>query len=51
MGGRPLRTTLVLVLCAAAGFLAACGSGKNHPKPAGTVPPPQPTTATTDSTG
>ena len=48
MVGRPMRTTLVLVLCAVAGFLAACGSGSKSPStPTGTVPPPQPTTGKT----
>jgi hypothetical protein len=37
----------VIVVCAVTGFAAACGSGKNHSTPGGTVPPPQPTTGKT----
>jgi hypothetical protein len=39
-----VRKTLALVLIAVVGFAAACGSGRNK-SPAGTVPPPQPTTS------
>jgi hypothetical protein len=41
-----VKPALCIVLCAVGGFLAACGSGKNHSQ-VGTVPPPQPTTGHT----
>jgi hypothetical protein len=43
-----VRRILALALCAVVGFGAAsCGSGKDKQGPAGTTPPPQPTTGQT----
>jgi len=42
-----VRRTLALLLCGLVGFAASCSSGKNHTKPSGHLPTPQPTTGKT----
>jgi hypothetical protein len=42
-----MRRLLAVALCAALGLLAGCSSGKDKQGPAGTTPPPQPTTGKT----